>query len=52
VVPIEPTREMGDAAVDATDFRWTAPNATGWRGTPQQLFEKAYKAMIKAAEGE
>ena len=37
------------AAVDATGFHWTAPNETGWRGSPQMLFEVAFNGAIDAA---
>lgn len=48
MVPREPTQAMANAAVDATRFHYTAPEQTGWRRSPQMLFEAAYRAMIAA----
>lgn len=46
LVPKEPTRDMLNAAVDATG----AGSGMSWANrSPQTLFEQAYKGMIAAA---
>jgi hypothetical protein len=49
LVPIEPTREMLNAAVDVDSFKLGDISPIGFRCSPQQLFERCYKAMLAAA---
>jgi hypothetical protein len=51
IVPREATLKMQNAAVDATGLHYTAPDHTGWRRSPQMLFEAGWTAMIAASEG-
>lgn len=46
LVPVEPTREMLNAAVDVDTFRLGDISPLGFRISPQRLFEKCYAAMI------
>lgn len=50
VVPREATLKMQNAAVDATGLHYTAPDHTGWRRSPQMLFEAGWTAMITASQ--
>ena len=49
IVPVEPTVEMQNAAVDKTEFHYTHPQQTGIRESPQLFFKSAYKAMLEAS---
>ena len=49
IVPVEPTMEMQNAAVDKTEFHYTHPQQTGIRESPQMFFKSAYKAMLEAS---
>lgn len=50
VVPKEPTREMLNAAIDTDRFKLGDISPLGFRCSPQQMFNKAYDAMLKAAQ--
>lgn len=52
LVPVEPTREMLNAAVDVDTFRLGDISPLGFRISPQRLFEKCYAAMIAPYVGE
>lgn len=49
LVPVEPTREMLNAAVDVDSFKLGDISPIGFRCSPQQLFERCYAAMLAAA---
>ena len=46
IVPVEPTREMLNAAVDVDSYKLDDISPLGFRISPQRLFEKCYAAMI------
>ncbi len=48
-VPLEPTREMLNAAIDVDSYKLGDISPLGFRCSPQQLFEKCYAAMLAAA---
>lgn len=50
VVPKEPTREMLNAAIDTDRFKLGDIKPLGFRRSPQQMFNKAYGAMLTAAK--
>ena len=50
VVPVEPTREMLNAAIDTDRYKLGDISPLGFRCSPQQMFNKAYEAMLKAAQ--
>ncbi len=50
MVPVEPTREMLNAAIDVDSFKLGDISPLGFRCSPQQLFERCYAAMIAAAQ--
>jgi len=49
LVPVEPIREMLNAAIDVDSFKLGDISPLGFRCSPQQLFEKCYAAMLAAA---
>lgn len=49
VVPVEPTREMLNAAIDVDSFKLGDISPLGFRISPQMLFEKCWSAMLAAA---
>lgn len=49
LVPVEPTREMLNAAIDVDSFKLGDISPLGFRMSPQQLFEKCYAAMLAAS---
>lgn len=49
VVPVEPTHEMLNAAIDVDSFRLGDISPLGFRISPQMLFEKCWSAMLAAA---
>ena len=49
LVPREPTRAMLNAAIDVDSFKLGNISPLGFRESPQQLFERCYRAMISAA---
>ena len=49
LVPVEPTREMLNAAIDVDSFKLGDISPIGFRCSPQKLFERCYAAMIAAA---
>ena len=50
VVPVEPTRDMLNAAIDTDRYKLGDISPLGFRCSPQQMFNKAYEAMLKAAQ--
>ena len=52
MVPSEPTREMLNAAIDVDSFKLGDISPLGFRCSPQQLFERCYRAMLAAAPKE
>lgn len=48
-VPREPTQAMLNAAIDVDSFKLGDISPLGFRCSPQQLFERCYKAMLRAA---
>lgn len=50
VVPVEPTREMLNAAIDTDSFKLGDISPLGFRCSPQQMFNRAYGAMLTAAK--
>lgn len=51
IVPVEPTREMLNAAVDVDSYKLGDISPLGFRISPQRLFEKCYAAMITQYRG-
>lgn len=49
VVPVEPTREMLNAAIDVDSFKLGDISPLGFRISPQMLFKKCWSAMLSAA---
>ena len=49
IVPVEPTREMLNAAIDVDSFKLGNISPLGFRISPQMLFEKCWSAMLAAA---
>lgn len=49
VVPVEPTSKMLNAAIDVDSLKLGYIAPLGFRCSPQQLFDKCYRAMIAAA---
>ena len=49
LVPIEPTEEMLNAAVDVDSFKLGDISPLGFRISPQMLFERCYGAMLAAS---
>ena len=52
MVPSGPTREMLNAAIDVDSFKLGDISPLGFRCSPQQLFERCYRAMLAAAPKE
>jgi hypothetical protein len=52
LVPVEPTEEMLDAAIDAHGLKLGCIAPLGLRMSPQMMFEKSYAAMLAAAPTE
>lgn len=49
LVPVEPTRDMLNAAIDVDSFKLGDISPLGFRCSPQQLFEKCYASMLSAS---
>jgi hypothetical protein len=52
LVPVEPTEEMLNAAIDAHGLKLGCIAPLGLRMSPQMMFEKSYTAMLAAAPTE
>jgi hypothetical protein len=52
MVPVEPTEEMLNAAIDAHGLKIGCIAPLGLRMSPQMMFEKSYAAMLAAAPTE
>jgi hypothetical protein len=52
MVPVEPTEEMLNAAIDAHGLKIGCIAPLGLRMSPQMMFEKSYTAMLAAAPTE
>jgi hypothetical protein len=52
LVPVEPTWEMLNAAIDAHGLKLGCIAPLGFRMSPQMMFEKSYAAMLAAAPTE
>ena len=48
-VPVKPTREMLNAAIDVDSFKLGDISPLGFRCSPQRLFERCYTSMLSAA---
>jgi hypothetical protein len=51
-VPVEPTAEMLNAAIDAHGDKLCDISRTGIRRSPQWMFAESYRAMLAAATKE
>lgn len=49
MVPVEPTEEMLNAAIDTDSFKLGDISPLGFRCSPQMMFERCYAAMLSAA---
>lgn len=49
VVPVEPTIEMLNAAIDVDSFKLGDISPLGFRESPQKLFDRCFKAMAAAS---
>jgi hypothetical protein len=49
LVPVEPTVEMQNAAIDVDAFKLGDISPLGFRMSPQQLFARCYQAMLAAS---
>jgi len=49
LVPVTPTREMLNAAIDVDSFKLGDISPLGFRCSPQMLFERCYAALLSAA---
>ena len=48
-VPVEPTEEMLNAAIDAHGHKLCDISRLGFRRSPQSMFRDSYRAMLAAA---
>lgn len=51
-VPVEPTTEMLNAAIDAHGHKLCDISGIGFRCSPQSMFRDSYRAMLTAATKE